>query len=202
MLIYILCEDSLSKVIIEKMIKHVFPDLNLTLSHFVRLEGKSYIQKKINDINNLSIPQPFFILVDMDKESCAPQLIKQWLKRPCRDNLLFRIAVHELEAWLLADVDGFSHFLQMDYSFINQEIQNPDEIRNPKEKLISLVDRSRKRELKNDMVNKYQTYFRQGSGYNTRLIEFVLSLWNIERAAKKSESLNRSLKALRNWKLK
>lgn len=201
MLIYILCEDSLSKVIIEKMIKYALPDLNLTLSNFGRLEGKSYIQKKINDINNLSIPQPFFILVDLDEESCAPQLIKQWLKRPCRNNLLFRIAVHEVEAWLLADVDGFSHFLQMDYSFINQEILNPDEIRNPKEKLISLVDRSRKRELKNDMVNKHQTYFRQGPGYNTRLIEYVLSFWNIERAAKKSESLNRSLKALRNWKL-
>ena len=54
---------------------------------------------------------PFILLTDLDKNECAPMLIQEWLTDPLHPNLIFRVAVHEVEAWILADREAFAPFL-------------------------------------------------------------------------------------------
>ena len=197
MIFYILCEDILSKIVIEKILNQIFYDKNILINAFGRQEGKGYIKKKINDINNSNAKLLFFVLVDLDNEICPSELISKWFKRPCRENLIFRIAVREIESWLLADAEGLSKFLNMDIINIVKEVQNPDELIDPKSKLLYLTNKCRKKELKEDIIRIDSDCFRQGPGYNSRLSEFVVNFWNIERAITKSESLNRAISALK-----
>ena len=193
---FLVCEDELSEVVMKKMVRELFPVNNLVL-RTIRREGRGYIKSRINEFNNQSNMLPFFILADLDTDSCAPGLIGQWLKRACRKNLVFRIAVREVESWLLADTYGFANYLGLEHAYILKEVNSPEDLWDPKEKLISIVDHSRKRDLKSDIVGKKQGGgYRQGPGYNTRLAEYIMEYWDIGRAAKKTDSLQRALKAV------
>jgi len=197
LLLYIVVEDELSEVILKKMLGEYFVGTDL---HVVSIgkRGKGYIKNRINDFNNRNNDLPFFILVDLDLSSCAPELLHQWLNRPCRNNLIVRVAVREVEAWLLADTNGFSNYLNMDHSYISKEVNDPDNLLDPKFRLLSLVEQSRKRNIIGDIVKKEGSSLKQGPGYNTRLTEFVLNNWNMERARSNSDSFNRAINALQN----
>ena len=66
--------------------------------------GKPHLQKKIAGYNDAARYGPWFVLVDLDNDAdCAPPLRDAWLPAP---GLCFRIAVHEVEAWLMADPES------------------------------------------------------------------------------------------------
>ncbi|MBN2364201.1 hypothetical protein JXL83_08725 [candidate division WOR-3 bacterium] len=113
-----------------------------------------------------------------------------------KQNILLRIAVREIESWLLADTKGFSEFSKLDHSFIKKEVNSPDDIPDPKGKLISMVDRSKSRDLKSDIVRKEKSSYKQGPGYNSRLADYVNNYWKIERAAELSDSFKRAVNSL------
>jgi len=192
---YIVVEDELSDAVLRKMLGEYSNRVDLQIVSIGK-RGKGYIKTRINEFNRQNNDLPFFILVDLDSNSCAPELIHQWLKRPCRKNLIFRVAVREIEAWLLADPNGISNYLNMDHSYIYKEVNYPDNLADPKSKLLSLVERSRKRNMINDIVKKERSSLKQGPGYNTRLTEFVINNWNMERARSNSDSFNRAVNAL------
>lgn len=195
MYIHLVVEDELSEVISRKILGEYLTGADL---HVVTIgkRGKGYIKKRINDFNNQNNNLPFFVLADLDSDSCAPELLHQWLKRPCRKNLVFRIAVREVEAWLLADTNGISNYFSMDHSYISKEVKHPDNLSDPKHTLLSLVERSKKRNMIGDIVRKEGSSLKQGPGYNTRLTDFVINNWNTERARLNSESFNRAINAL------
>jgi len=115
-------------------------------------------------------------------------IIKDWFKQQVNRNLIFRIAVKEVEAWLLADIDGFSNYLGISKSLIGL---NPEKIPNPKETLIQLAKRSRKRLIREDIIPRDE-FVKVGPNYNDRLGDFVINHWNIERAMIYSDSLKRT----------
>jgi hypothetical protein len=197
--LYLVCEDELSEVVMQKISKKIWADVELTYITIGK-RGKGYIKNRINQFNNPNNPLPFFILTDLDANTCAPQLISKWLKGPCRLNLLFRIAVREVGSWLLADTKGISKYLNLDHNYIKKEVNIADNLSHPKEKLIVLVERSKKREIKKDIVRIKENRYKQGPAYNSRLIEYVEEFWDIEKATCKSDSLNRTIKALQKLK--
>ena len=73
---------------------------------------------------------------------------------------------------------------------------NTDNIPNPKEFLVSLARRSKKRRLRDELVPEPGAKIPVGYGYNTRLMEFIREHWNLERAATISPSLKRTLDRL------
>lgn len=194
MTLYIVCEDQLSETVMRKMISVYFPLYNIDIVAFGK-RGRGYIQEKIKDFikqNSLY----FFILVDLNSDECAPVLIKKWMNSPLQQNILFRIAVREVESWLLADTTGLSQFLNLSYPLVKKEVNIPDNISHPKEKLISLADRSKKKDIKIDIVRKENSSYKQGSGYNSRLADYVDNYWEIKRAIKLSDSLKRAVNSL------
>lgn len=71
-----------------------------------------------------------------------------------------------------------------------------DDILNPKEFLLSLARRSKKKSVREALVPAQGATLSVGNEYNTLLSEFVREHWNLERAATASPSLKRTLDRL------
>jgi hypothetical protein len=80
--------------------------------------GYGYLKKNIRAFNHAARGMPFLVLTDLNSTECPPTLIKKWLPYPKHPNLLFRVAVREVEAWLLAHRDAFAfrYFRKIDSS--------------------------------------------------------------------------------------
>jgi hypothetical protein len=160
-------------------------------------KGIGYLKQKIGGFNNAAKGMPFFILADLDMAECPPLLVKEWLPAPSHNNLLFRIAVREVEAWLLADRKGFSKFLGLN---LNRIPVYPDELRDPKNTLIQLSKRCRKRAIRSAIVPEPSSTARIGPEYNAILSEFVNFRWNPEDARKSSPSLDRTINKISDFR--
>jgi len=155
--------------------------------------GYGYLKKNIAGFNEASKGMPYLILADLDNRECAPSMIQEWLPVTRNQNLIFRIAVREVESWVLADRKGFAKFLGIAQ---NKIPENPDELIDPKAQLIHLARASRKRDLREDLIPREGSTARQGPAYNERLISFVRESWNPEAARLTSPSLERALRSL------
>lgn len=155
--------------------------------------GYGFLKKNIIGFNQASKGMPYLILTDLDDRECAPLLINEWLPQTRNPNLIFRIAVREVESWLLADDAGFARFLGIAKHKLPR---NPDDLRDPKATLINLARTSRKRDIKADIVPRPGITAKQGPAYNDCLISFVKDTWNPEKARRHSQSLEKALRAL------
>jgi hypothetical protein len=158
--------------------------------------GKSFLRQKVHSYNQAASYYPWIILVDLNHEAeCAPALRTLWLPNPA-PGMFFRIAVREVEAWLLGDQERISAFLGVTISKIPQ---NPEMHDDPKHLMIELAANSRRREIREDMVPRPGSGRKIGPAYPSRLIEFATnrrSGWRPEVAARNSDSLNRCLRRL------
>ena len=159
----------------------------------ISCNGKGKIKKQIKAYNNAAQYGHYFIIADLDNEyECAPLLINEWLPAVRSDQLMFRVAVHEIESWLLADKENFADF----FSISNKLIPlNPDEEMDPKRTVITLAKRSRKREIRESII-PIDDYAIIGPEYNTKLQGFVQDYWTINTARRNSPSLDKAIKSL------
>ena len=86
------------------------------------------------------------VLTDLDSpRDCPPGLVYSWIKGPLNPRFLFRVAVMEVESWVMADRAGFAAFLSIPL----HRIPSPtDDILNPKEFLVSLARKSQKKRVR------------------------------------------------------
>ena len=101
--INIAVEDSLSEAVIRKIIQH--SHRQFTIGYCYCKGGYGYLKRTIRGFNNAAKGTPFLVLTDLEAE-CPPIQIREWLPEPAHQNLLFRIAVKEVESWLLSDRMG------------------------------------------------------------------------------------------------
>ena len=124
----------------------------------------------------------------------APRaLIENWLSVPKHNNLLFRVAVREIEAWLLADSKGLAGYLAVKPGLVPK---NPEALPDPKRNLVELARKSRRKQIREDIVPRIGSTAQIGPGYNACLSEFVQSVWDVESAANRAASLRRTLDRL------
>jgi hypothetical protein len=159
--------------------------------------GKKHLQQKINGYNHASRISQWVVLVDLDHDAnCAPSLRDSWLPKSS-PYMHFRVSVHAVEAWLLADRESLSAFLGVPTSRIPID---PEAESQPKRTLVELARHSRRREIREDMAPRPSSGRMVGPGYTSRLIEFVADTaagWQPDAAARSSDSLNRCLRCLR-----
>ena len=184
-------EDELSEAISTKILNEFGVEIRIV----IREGGNTYLRQKSPELNRSAKGLDIFLLTDLDSpKDCPLELIHSWIKGPLNPKFLFRVAVMEVESWIMADRNGMANFLSIP---IHRIPHNTDEIANPKEFLVSLARKSKKRKLRDELVPKPGTKIPVGYGYNTRLIEFVRDHWDLERAAMVSPSLKRTLDRLR-----
>lgn len=179
-------EDELSEVISTKLLKN----FGVKITTVIRDNGNVYLRQKAPELNRSAKGINIFLLTDLNSSNHCPMgLINSWIKGPLNPRFLFRVAIMEVESWLMADRDSFANFLSIP---VNRIPTNTDDIPNPKEFLVSLARNSRKRKLRDELVPKPRARIPVGYGYNTRLSEFVREHWSLERAANASPSLKRT----------
>lgn len=132
------------------------------------------------------------VLREMLKQSQRPFSIGNCLNRGGY-GYLNRVAVREVEAWLLADREAFAEFLGISVTLIPQDV---DAIADPKQKLINLARKSKNKTLREGIVPNSKTTAKIGRDYNGQLIPFVKQIWKVDSAIPNSSSLERAMKAL------
>ncbi|MCO2312501.1 DUF4276 family protein, partial [Pseudomonas aeruginosa] len=155
--------------------------------------GFGYLRQKMEAFNSIASYMPVIVLTDLDTSRTVYDLRKKWLPKNKSENLIFRIAVREIESWILADSESFSEFLGVSKAVIPRA---PDELANPKDKLLELVKKSSKRSLKEEMLPAKNSSSPIGLGYNVNLCSYVEGDWSFERACERSPSLARAKKCL------
>ena len=180
-------EDALSEAVGQRLIEEAGSDLVVT--QWLRRRGFGYLRSRIRNFCELARRTPVLLLTDLDRAECPATLIADWL---CRDvmprQLLFRVAVHQVESWLLADQDGIARLLKVS---VRQLPRHPDTLPDAKQSLLQLAQRA-PRAVREALVAESGATAAQGLGYNSILTNFVRTQWDPSRAMHRSNSLART----------
>ena len=185
-------EDSLSEAVATKIVE----SCGFEIAERLGYRGNDYLKQKASELNRAAARgRPVFLLTDLDSPSnCPPNLIQSWIRGSPNPGFFLRVAVMEVESWVLADREAVAQFLSVPVSRIPRQT---DEIAAPKERIVSLARRSRSRTIREALVPAPGSTAPVGNEYNPRLIEFVRESWDLARAASVSPSLKRTLERLR-----
>lgn len=158
-------------------------------------EGFGRLRRQAGAFNRSARISPFLLLTDLDRAACPPSLVREWLNAPKHPNFVFRVAVREVEAWVLADAESLSALLGCRASRV---VQEPESLQDPKAEMLKLASGSPKRLIREAMVIKDQDsgHLRQGPDYNGILCRFVREGWRPEEARRKCDSFRRLVKSL------
>jgi hypothetical protein len=189
--INIVCEDSLSGAIVHKLLRN--SRHNYLIGSNFNSGGYGWIKQRINGFNNAAKGMPYLVLTDLDRYECPPVLLNDWLMGSRNHNLLFRVAVKQVESWILGCRTQFARFLGVRENTIPT---NVDEIQNAKSFVIHLARKSPKRQIRVDIVPEEGSTAKVGPDYNGRLIHFVENTWDPNIAKENSLSLRRTMDVL------
>lgn len=177
----------------EAVVKHLINRAGAELGRTYGRSGKAKLKSGIRGFNSAAIWSPWLVLVDLDKEAeCAAELRREWLPEPSRF-MCFRVAVREVESWLLADRENIGRHLSVSRDLVPSE---PELLVDPKGEMVNLAGRSRRRAIREDMVPRQGSGRQTGPAYDAQLIEFVRNLWDLDAALGHSDSLSRAYDSL------
>jgi len=159
--------------------------------------GKHTLNRSLPAYNAAARRSFWLVLRDLDHDArCAPELRERLLPEPA-PRMAFRIAVREMEAWLLGDRERLAEFLGVRLRTVPLD---PECLDSPKDAVVSLAMASRRVALRDDIVPPLDSTARVGRGYAARVIEFAIYHWRPEVASERCDSLRRCLDALRHWR--
>ena len=183
--IAIATEDPLSEAIALRLIA------DIPTPHFVQHKlgktGNGYLRSKMSSWYQMAQHQVMLVLTDLDRANCLVEFRDQWLVTAPPQNLLLRIAVREVESWVLADHVAMRALIGAKGVLPTA----PDELADPKQTLLKLANNAPK-PIRADLLKTIDGNFAQGLGYNARLTAWVNSEWSPQRAAERSPSLSRA----------
>lgn len=172
----------------EVVLRRVIESHGATLSSVFGKNGKSSLLTQLHHYNQAANFSPWIVLLDLDQDAdCAPSAKAAWLATPA-PQMCFRIAVRAVESWLLADRESLARFLSINESLIPA---SPESLSNPKEALVNLARRSRRRILRDEMTPRPGSGRTVGPAYTSRLIEYAQTHWRPDVALHRADSLSR-----------
>lgn len=178
-------EDQLSEAIALRLIADIPTPHRVTFK--LGNKGNGYLSSKMSSWYEMAQHQVMVVLTDLDRANCLLEFRDQWLAHAPPDSLVFRVAVREVESWVLADhiamraLIGAKGVLPV----------APDELPDPKQALLGLAKRAPK-QVRDDLLKTMDGRLAQGLGYNARLTEWVSTQWSPHRASERSPSLARA----------
>ena len=183
-------EGVTDEAVVERLIDHAGGKVGIVYGK----KGKSHLCQKIAGYNNAAFHAPWLVLVDLDADAdCAPPLCNTWLPQPA-PLLCFRVAVREVEAWLMADAETLAGYMGVPQGRVPGA---PEGLDSPKAAMVGLARHSRRKAIRADMVPQKGSGRRVGPAYPSRLIEYAATEWRPGVAAGNAESLRRAIDCLR-----
>lgn len=187
--IALIAEDAICQAIGERLIGEVL-GWTLAISP-INCGGVSRLLSQLDRYQTLARLYPVLCIADTDRR-CAVELLEKHRPPNLSARFLFRLAVPEIESWILADNKGFAEHFRVPESRLPR---NPDEEHDSKLTILHLVQKSKSRLFKNEMISAYDRN-KIGTGYNLHLTSFVREKWSVEEAAMRSASLARCVSRL------
>ena len=179
----------MDEAVVHRLIRHVGGQLGTVYGK----NGKAAVLDKLNGYSNAGRHSPWLVLIDLDNDTdCAPPARAAWLPETA-PHLCFRIAVREVEAWLMADAETLAGYLSIARSRVPTNVESLD---SPKTTLVNLARNSRSKIIRKEMVPRQGSGRQVGVAYASRLIEYVETMWQPAIAARNSESLYRAIRCL------
>ena len=141
-----LVEGDLDEAVAIRLIEHTGHNVGITYGR----HGIGYIQQKLAGFNRSARGIRYLTLVDLMDTGigCAPDVVRNWLPHP-QQGMQLRVVVREIESWLLADTIGLAGFLSVRPALISS---TPETVPDPKQNLVNIARRSRKRATKTALV--------------------------------------------------
>lgn len=185
MKISIATEDALTEEIVLKMLslKGRFEIL-----HRLGKKGCGFLVSKLNNFNQLSRTHNVLVFFDLDlkpSRDAYVQEIEGYLANK-QQSLHVLISVREVESWILADREGLANFLHVSKEKIDR---SPEQLLDPKEKIVNLARNSKNSIIRKGIAPSQGAAAKVGISYNTLLIDFIWSRWDLNRAIEYSPSL-------------
>lgn len=184
-------EDALSEAVCLRLLAHYSLEAGVVYGK----EGYGFIKTRLRGFNHAAKGMCYLVLADLDRCNCAPELWNDWLPGITRHpNLIFRVAVREVESWLLADIQCLTQFFRFKGKL---SFADPDQVSDPKQEVLAMASKSPVRMLREGVVfqNRHGKLV-QGPDYNGSLLRFVQKTWDLSNAIQRSDSLRRAAKAL------
>jgi hypothetical protein len=202
---YIAVEDDLSDAVLRRLLEHVRRGFQVRaryplpkLPHMKpQPSGYGYLRTNVQAFNKAATRAPHLLLTDLDVAVCAPELIQQWLGGTPHPNFVLRVAVREVEAWLLADPDNMADFLRLTPKDLPSNVET---VAHPKEEIVRLAALSPDAEIRESLVPRASSTATTGRLFTRCLTGYVRNLWDIDAAARNADSLLRTLRALRSFR--
>jgi hypothetical protein len=189
-------EGNLDEVVLRKIADHI----GFSIGSVYGLKGKPHLLKSLPGYNKAAQFAPWIVMLDLDRDyECAPEALRGWLPKPA-ENMLCRVAVHAIEAWLLADRDRIAAMLGISVQRIPKD---PDSLDDPKRHLVELARNSSRGEIRASIVPRPGSGRSVGPNYHAKMVDFVTAgRWRINTARYSSASLQRTLDRLQEVALK
>lgn len=181
-------EDAPSEAVLRRLVGLAGNKLNVT--EVFRAGGFGQIKSRIANFRNACHVVPHIVMTDLDAYPCPPDLFKDWKVGKLPDRMLMRVAVREVESWLLADRDGIAKLIQVPAIKIPAY---PDELPDPKQVLLNLARKSKSRRFASEFVPANGSKAKHGPLYNQHLTAFADKLWDSRHAELASPSLKRAI---------
>lgn len=182
-------EDELSERVGERLLD----EAGLLVELRLRKNGFGYLKSNIDKFAKLARHRPVLLLTDLDQTPCPSRLLQRWLGSLGKpENLVFRVAVRQIEAWLLADRAAMTELL----GSARRLPDHPEAVPDSKRLLLDLAKRA-PRAVREELIAAEGAIAAQGLGYNSLLGDLVRTRWSPKRAAENSPSLARARFALR-----
>lgn len=189
--VILIVEDILSEFVLRKMLAS-FPQ-KFIVQVALGKEGFGFIQKNMRAFNRAADTITFLVLTDLDQHLCPRLILESWLPDRLHPNMMFRVAIREVEAWLLAHRQGIANYFDISIDLIPQNSEAPPD---PKAVIIDLARHSPSQEIRDAIIPGVGRRRKVGPDYNGCLLQFVHSFWEIDLARLHSQSLHRALLAL------
>ena len=138
-----------------------------------------------------------FCMTDLDNRVCTSALLRDWFYIPdgqpieLPEQIIFRIAVREVEAWVIADLEAWAEYIGISTRYFTSR---PDELEDPKKHIFEAIRRKGTHRLRKAMLP--HGYASIGPEYNHIVCHFIARQWHPARAAERSPSLMRALVAM------
>ncbi|MBF0695929.1 hypothetical protein IR146_00860 [Actinomyces bowdenii] len=177
-------EGESDRGVVDALLAHV--SLALARPCLVK-RGTAKLDGIIPGLARTTIHHPWIVFRDADRH--CPVALREELIGPHPHDGAFelRLACSMMEAWLLADADGFSRFFHVPMKKITDR---PDDLEHAKRELLRLCRHSRSSSVRRDVVRRDGS---PGPEYVARINGFAREHWNVERARDHSPSLERAI---------
>lgn len=200
--VFISGEDDATRAVIRRLVSDYNPKLHIIQSLPAR---GSEIKSKISSFNELARQYPVLLLTDLDTDPCAPIGKTNLLNGITQSSgFVINIACDEVEAWLMADREGFSNYFGIPLTempeFLPQKMQGRKSLSEISLKVKSswhfthqLAHLSTKSDVRAQVSVPLNDKTCKGKEYNTAVVPFIEKVWKPETGRLVSDSLNRMI---------